>query len=104
MNSRHKKFALSALTAGLAAVMMAPAANAASCGARMDGLATAQGLFGMGTAYARSAAVSKWAEKVQARYGIYYANFDNARGVRWNCKAGAILQARCHVSAVPCRL
>ncbi len=75
----------------------------ASCHGSVEGRATGQGLFGMGTANARSAAVSNWAEKVNARWGIYYANFDNARGVRWNCKKGAILQARCVVVAMPCR-
>lgn len=73
------------------------------CHARMEGRATGQGLFGLGTANARSAAVSDWADKVNARWGIYYANFSNARGVRWDCKKGAILQAKCVVIAMPCR-
>ena len=73
------------------------------CHGRVEGRAAGQGLFGLGTANARSAAVSNWAEKVNNRWGIYYANFDNARGVRWDCKKGAILQAKCVVTALPCR-
>ncbi|MEZ5899179.1 MAG: hypothetical protein R3D51_06755 [Hyphomicrobiaceae bacterium] len=73
------------------------------CHTRMEGRATGQGLFGMGTANARSSAVSDWADKVNARWGIRYANFANARGVSWDCKKGAILQAKCVVTAMPCR-
>lgn len=104
MMAQRRNIALTALVAGIAAMTFASVAEARpDCRARTGGLATGQGLFGMGTANARSAAVSDWAEKVNARWGIYYANFDNARGVRWNCRKGAILQARCSVSAVPCR-
>lgn len=104
MVSRHRRTALSALAVGIAAAMFAPGADAATyCRARTEGWATGQGLFGMGTANARSAAVSDWAAKVNDRWGIYYANFNNARGVRWSCKKGAIIQAKCFVSAVPCR-
>ena len=104
MISRIRRLALAALAAGIATMTLAPVADARSrCGARTDGLATGIGLFGTGTANARSAAVSNWAEKVNAHWGIYYANFDNARGVRWSCKKGAILQAKCFVSAIPCR-
>lgn len=73
------------------------------CHTRMEGQATGQGLLGMGTANARSSAVSDWADKVNARWGIRYANFANARGVRWDCRKGAILQAKCVVTAMPCR-
>ena len=104
MMSRQMKTALAALAAGMATMMFVPVADAATyCRERTEGEATGQGLFGMGTANARSAAVSDWADKVNTRWGIYYANFANARGVRWNCKKGAILQARCFVSAIPCR-
>lgn len=103
MISRNSKNVLAALALGLAATMaFAPVSEAASCRSRTDGMATGQGLFGLGTAYARSRAVEQWAEKVQARWGINYANFNNARGVSWNCKPNAILQARCTVSARPC--
>lgn len=100
----RQRVALAALAAGMATMSFAPVAEARTCGVRTDGYATGLGLFGMGTANARSSAVSNWAEKVNARWGIYYANFNNARGVRWNCKKGAILQAKCAVSAIPCRL
>lgn len=104
MISRSTKTSLAVVAASAATIAFAPLADARpACGGRAEGWGTGQGVFGMGTANARSAAVSDWAEKVNARYGIYYANFDNARGVRWNCKKGAILQARCFVSAIPCR-
>ncbi len=104
MISRNSKNTLAALAVGtLATLAFAPVSEAASsCRQRTDGFATGQGLFGMGTAYARSRAVEQWAEKVQARWGINYANFNNAVGVQWNCKPNAILQARCSVSARPC--
>lgn len=104
MMSHHSKNVLAALALGVTAMMaLAPVSEAASaCKSRTDGFATGQGLFGMGTAYARSRAVENWAEQVQARWGINYANFNNARGVRWNCKPNAILQARCTVSAIAC--
>ena len=96
--------ALAVLAVGIATMAFASTADARTyCRARTEGYATGQGLFGMGTMNARSSAVSDWAEKVNARWGIYYANFTNARGVRWSCKKGAILQAKCFVSAIPCR-
>lgn len=104
MIMRHRSLALAVLAAGIATMTFASVADArTSCRARMNGGGTGLGMLGLGTENARSAAVSNWAAKVNARWGIYYANFDNARGVRWNCKKGAILQARCYVSAVPCR-
>lgn len=103
-----KGLALAAIAAGAATVVFVDNAEARKsrapyCHGRMEGRATGQGLFGLGTANARSSAVSDWAERVNARWGIYYANFDNARGVRWDCKKGAILQAKCVVTAIPCR-
>ena len=32
-----------------------------------------------------------------------YANFNKARSVRLDCKKGAILKAKCVVTAMPCR-
>ncbi len=104
MISRHRGTVFAALTATAAAMVFASSADAATyCRERTQGMATGLGLFGLGTANARSAAVSDWAGKVNDRWGIYYANFANARGVRWTCKKGAILQAGCTVSAIPCR-
>lgn len=95
----------SALVVAAAAVSVLSAAAEARpyCHGRIEGRATGQGLFGLGTANARSAAVSDWAEKVNARWGIEYAVFSHARGVQWDCKKGAILQAKCVVTAMPCR-
>lgn len=99
-----KRLAPAFAAAAIAAIGLSASAEAApACHGRVEGRATGQGLFGLGTANARSAAVSDWAEKVNSRWGIYYANFSNARGVRWDCKKGAILQAKCVVTALPCR-
>lgn len=99
-----KRFAPAVVTAAVTLTALAASAQAAPyCHGRMEGRATGQGLFGLGTANARSAAVSDWAAKVNGRWGINYANFDNARGVQWDCKKGAILKAKCVVTAMPCR-
>ena len=77
--------------------------HGAYCQARVEGRATGQGLFGAGTAQAREFAVADWQSKVADRWGARYANFSNARGVRWDCKKNAILKAKCVVVAMPCR-
>lgn len=73
------------------------------CHARMEGRATGQGLFGAGSAQARTFAVAEWESKVQDRWGPNYASFSKARGVTWDCKKNAILKAKCVVTAMPCR-
>ncbi len=73
------------------------------CHDRMEGRATGQGLFGIGTANARSFAISDWEGRVNDRWGYRYSSFSRARAVRWACKKGAILQAKCVVTAMPCR-
>lgn len=104
MISRYRIAVLAALAAVTTTLTFAPPADAARyCRERTVGSATAFGIFGNGTAQARSAAVSDWANKVNNRWGINYAVFSSARGVRWSCKKGAILQAGCVVSAIPCR-
>lgn len=101
MISRYKGTALAAVIATMAFV---PSADARSyCRERTTGSAASYGLFGWGTAQARSAAVSDWAAKVNDRWGINYAVFSSARGVRWTCKKGVISKTGCTVSAIPCR-
>jgi hypothetical protein len=73
------------------------------CKDRMFGFATGQGILGLGTQQARSIAIADWQSKVADRYGGRYSNMSNARNVVWTCNKLAILQAKCTVSAKPCR-
>ena len=77
-------------------------AAAAKCYPVMEGRATGQGLFGKGTAEAKSAARFDWESKATDKYGFEYGNFDKAKNARWDCKKGAILKAKCVVTARPC--
>jgi hypothetical protein len=72
------------------------------CKPTIRGYATGQGLFGKGTAQARKDARWDWESRATTAYGDRYGNFDKARGVVWDCKKGAILQAMCVVTARPC--
>lgn len=93
-----------ALLAALAVTAFSGAVQAAPyCHGRMEGRATGQGLFGLGTQNARAAAIADWQARVADRWGTRYSYFSRARGVRWDCKKGAILQAKCVVTAMPCR-
>lgn len=109
-----KSFASALLVAGAAIVGFSSVADAHKrsyrhshsgpyCHDRMEGRATGQGLFGAGSAQARSFAAADWESKVADRWGSRYASLSKARGVRWDCKKGAILQAKCVVTAMPCR-
>jgi hypothetical protein len=73
------------------------------CQPALEGSATSTGPFGAGTALAREAAQAEWVQRAERFYGPKYANWSNARGARWDCKAGAILLAKCAVVARPCR-
>lgn len=90
-----------ALSAGM--TVSAPDAEAAVCKAPLRGTATGQGLFGKGTAEARRLARYEWESRASIIYGDSFGNFAKARRVSWDCKKGAILQARCTVVARPCR-
>lgn len=92
------------LAATLTLVTSTLAAGAAPyCYSRMEGQGTGQGLFGVGSQNARTAAIADWQENVANRWGWRYANFSKARSVRIDCKKGAILKAKCVVTAMPCR-
>lgn len=77
--------------------------NGSYCKARMEGRATGQGILGLGTANAREFARADWESRVADKWGSRYADFGHARAVSWDCKKGAILQAKCVVTAMPCR-
>lgn len=73
-----------------------------SCQPAIEGSATSTGILGLGSAKARVAAQSNWEINAEEKYGPNFANFDNARRVQWDCKKGAILLAKCVVTAQPC--
>ncbi len=97
-----KLSALLGLTAA-AFVTVAPAEARVVCKARIDAIGTGQGLFGEGTENARAAAIANFESKASSRFGYRYGTFANARGVHWDCKKNAILQAKCVVTGSPCR-
>lgn len=90
-------------TACLLALLSWSSAEAATCRARVVGEGTGQGVAGRGTEVARSRAQASWSAAAQARYGSSFAIFSKARDVRYDCKKNAIVQAKCVVSAQPCR-
>jgi hypothetical protein len=73
-----------------------------SCQPAIEGAATSTGILGLGSAKARVAAQSNWEFNAEEKYGPGFANFGNARRVQWDCKKGAILLAKCVVTAQPC--
>ncbi|MGL4396236.1 MAG: hypothetical protein ACRCS9_06840 [Hyphomicrobium sp.] len=73
------------------------------CQERVTATATGQGVFGAGTRNARAAAIANFERQAETRYGSRYAAFGNARAVSWDCKKGAILMAKCVLTARPCR-
>lgn len=87
----------------LMSVLAASAEAAPYCYSRMEGQGTGQGVFGVGSQKARAAAIADWQERVADRWGPRYAYFSKARSVRIDCKKGAILKAKCVVTAMPCR-
>ena len=72
------------------------------CKARLDGIATGTGVFGLGSARARAAAIADFETKAANLYGANYGHFSRARGARWDCSKLAIIKAKCVVTASPC--
>lgn len=72
------------------------------CYPAMEGAATSQGILGLGSARARVAAQETWEDEVARRYGEAFAHLGNARRVQWDCKKGAVILAKCVVTAEPC--
>lgn len=77
-------------------------AAASKCYPVLEGRAVGQGLFGKGTEQARAAARYDWESKSSQKYGDVYGNFDKSTNRVWDCKKGAILKAKCVVTAKPC--
>jgi hypothetical protein len=72
------------------------------CFPAVEGSATATGIFGQGSAKARVAARINWEKAAADTYGPEYASLGLARRVQWDCKRGAVLRAKCVVTAEPC--
>ena len=101
----NKFLALAAAVAALAGtslIWVRSAEAAIVCKLRMDGQGTGMGIAGQGTALARSNALADWSNKVRAKYGAQFANTATARLVKYDCRQGAIFEAKCVVAAVPC--
>lgn len=95
---------LAAMAAAIAvSALAAGTADAASCKARVSGTGTGQGLAGIGSDNAKTAATVDWQANVRKRFGHRFANVGKAQGVKMDCAAGAILQAKCVMTARPCR-
>lgn len=74
-----------------------------SCMPPIEASATATGILGTGSAAARESARWNFEAIAADKYGPRYAQFFRARNVKWDCKKGAILLAKCVVVARPCR-
>ena len=77
--------------------------SGAQCKPRMEGIATGQGVFGLGSARARAAAIADFQNKATTLYGASYGSFNRARGASWDCSKLAIIRAKCVVTASPCQ-
>lgn len=73
-----------------------------ACYPAIEGLASSKGILGLGSARARLAAKDDWETKAVAKYGPEYGQLRLARNAQWDCKKGAILLAKCVVTAEPC--
>ncbi len=74
-----------------------------TCVAPLEASATGTGILGAGTAAARESARWNWEARAADIHGPRYSKFFRARNVKWDCKKGAILLAKCVVVARPCR-
>ena len=74
-----------------------------TCMPAIQASATGTGILGAGSAAARETARWNFEALAADKYGPRYAKFFRARNVKWDCKKGAILLAKCVVVARPCR-
>jgi hypothetical protein len=72
------------------------------CHEPLEGAAIGKGILGLGSERAREAAQGNWEALADERYGRAFANLSRARDVRWDCAKGAIVTAKCVVTARPC--
>lgn len=72
------------------------------CYPPVEGSGTGHGVFGRGSARARSEARADWEDRASSKYGRAYGRLHYAQDVQWDCKKGAVLTAKCVVTAKPC--
>lgn len=72
------------------------------CYPAIEGSGTGHGVFGRGSARARSEARADWEDQASSKYGRAYGRLYFAQDVQWDCKKGAVLTAKCVVTARPC--
>ena len=72
------------------------------CYPSLEGAATGKGILGLGSERAREAARDNWEASAEDHYGRAFANLSRARDVQWDCAKGAIVTAKCVVTARPC--
>ena len=110
MNASHKIIAALAVLAVAATASLAFAhphrrhhwRSTGVCYPAIEGAATSQGILGLGSARARIAARDHWETQATEKYGPEYGRLSLARNVQWDCKKGAVLLAKCVVTAQPC--
>ena len=102
-----KVFAIVLVGVGLIASVAAADARShwnpiGKCYPPLEGAATGKGILGLGSERAREAARENWEAAAEDRYGRAFANLSRARNVQWDCAKGALITAKCVVTASPC--
>ena len=100
-----RAYALMVVALGLAATATHADARwnrSENCKAVLEGAATGKGILGLGSERAREAARDNWEASAEDQYGRAFSNLDRARNVQWDCKKGAVVTAKCVVTARPC--
>lgn len=96
------RLALVAAAAAAALLAAAPASAQTACKGRISADATGQGILGAGTQNAKLAAAAAWEGKAKKAHGSKYASLSKAKAVNYDCRSGT-LQAKCVLTAIPCR-
>lgn len=92
-----------AIAAAATTLVLAGAAEAATCKPRLAGQGQGTGLLGAAATNARANATADWQAKARRMHGARFASLDTAQAVRWDCTQTPLVQAKCVVTARPCR-
>ena len=92
-----------AVVASSALAVLSVPAEAGACRTRVAGIGVGTGIFGGGSRKARLTAIGNWEAAAMASFGTKFGALLNAQDVRWDCHSG-LLQAKCVVTAEPCRI
>ncbi len=84
-------------------LVLSGTAEAATCKARVAGTGQGTGLMGAAANNARAAAIADWQARARARHGVRFGSLDTAQAIRWDCTQTPLVQAKCVVTARPCR-